>query len=259
MPAPTITARARTERLRVGRGGCSRSWPTDISTALVGRQPSQRGGRQRRPDRRSGLRRPCATSSSRCASRPGPRCARTSSCATSASAARRCARRSSASRSRASSRSARARARTSPTSRRPTSSTSPRCAPSSSRRPRAWPPSAWTTRLRAAAARLDAELVAIEGTHRDRRLHAPRRARAPLRLGGGGEPVPRSTRSSACGRCRCASGTSCSSGSRRSRPRSTSSARCSHALVAGDARRAGARMREHVQAFETEILDAFSR
>jgi DNA-binding GntR family transcriptional regulator len=31
------------------------------------------------------------------------------------------------------------------------------------------------------------------------------------------------------------------------------------ALVAGDARRAGARMREHVQAFETEILDAFSR
>jgi len=31
------------------------------------------------------------------------------------------------------------------------------------------------------------------------------------------------------------------------------------ALVAGDARRAGARMREHVQAFEAEILDAFSR
>jgi DNA-binding GntR family transcriptional regulator len=31
------------------------------------------------------------------------------------------------------------------------------------------------------------------------------------------------------------------------------------ALVAGDAARAGARMREHVQAFETEILDAFSR
>lgn len=31
------------------------------------------------------------------------------------------------------------------------------------------------------------------------------------------------------------------------------------ALVAGDARRAGARMREHVQAFETEILEAFSR
>jgi DNA-binding GntR family transcriptional regulator len=31
------------------------------------------------------------------------------------------------------------------------------------------------------------------------------------------------------------------------------------ALVAGDARRAGARMREHVQAFEREILDAFSR
>jgi len=31
------------------------------------------------------------------------------------------------------------------------------------------------------------------------------------------------------------------------------------ALVAGDAPRAGARMREHVQAFETEILDAFSR
>jgi DNA-binding GntR family transcriptional regulator len=31
------------------------------------------------------------------------------------------------------------------------------------------------------------------------------------------------------------------------------------ALVAGDARRAGARMREHVQAFETEILDAFRR
>ena len=31
------------------------------------------------------------------------------------------------------------------------------------------------------------------------------------------------------------------------------------ALVAGDARRAGARMREHVQAFEAEILEAFSR
>jgi DNA-binding GntR family transcriptional regulator len=31
------------------------------------------------------------------------------------------------------------------------------------------------------------------------------------------------------------------------------------ALVAGDARRAGARMREHVQAFEAEILAAFSR
>jgi DNA-binding GntR family transcriptional regulator len=31
------------------------------------------------------------------------------------------------------------------------------------------------------------------------------------------------------------------------------------ALVVGDARRAGARMREHVQAFEAEILDAFSR
>jgi len=31
------------------------------------------------------------------------------------------------------------------------------------------------------------------------------------------------------------------------------------ALVLGDARRAGARMREHVQAFESEILDAFSR
>ena len=31
------------------------------------------------------------------------------------------------------------------------------------------------------------------------------------------------------------------------------------ALVAGDAPRAGARMRDHVQAFETEILDAFSR
>ena len=31
------------------------------------------------------------------------------------------------------------------------------------------------------------------------------------------------------------------------------------ALVLGDARRAGARMREHVQSFETEILDAFSR
>jgi len=31
------------------------------------------------------------------------------------------------------------------------------------------------------------------------------------------------------------------------------------ALVAGDARRAGARMRAHVQAFEAEILDAFSR
>jgi DNA-binding GntR family transcriptional regulator len=31
------------------------------------------------------------------------------------------------------------------------------------------------------------------------------------------------------------------------------------ALVAGDARRAGARMREHVQAFEREILEAFSR
>jgi DNA-binding GntR family transcriptional regulator len=31
------------------------------------------------------------------------------------------------------------------------------------------------------------------------------------------------------------------------------------ALIAGDARRAGARMREHVQAFEAEILEAFSR
>jgi DNA-binding GntR family transcriptional regulator len=31
------------------------------------------------------------------------------------------------------------------------------------------------------------------------------------------------------------------------------------ALGAGDARRAGARMREHVQAFEAEILEAFSR
>jgi DNA-binding GntR family transcriptional regulator len=31
------------------------------------------------------------------------------------------------------------------------------------------------------------------------------------------------------------------------------------ALVLGDARRASARMREHVQAFESEILDAFSR
>jgi DNA-binding GntR family transcriptional regulator len=31
------------------------------------------------------------------------------------------------------------------------------------------------------------------------------------------------------------------------------------ALVSGDARRAGARMREHVQAFEAEILEAFSR
>ena len=31
------------------------------------------------------------------------------------------------------------------------------------------------------------------------------------------------------------------------------------ALVAGDQRRAGARMREHVQSFEAEILDAFSR
>jgi len=31
------------------------------------------------------------------------------------------------------------------------------------------------------------------------------------------------------------------------------------ALVAGDARRAGARMRQHVQAFEDEILDAFRR
>jgi DNA-binding GntR family transcriptional regulator len=31
------------------------------------------------------------------------------------------------------------------------------------------------------------------------------------------------------------------------------------ALLAGDARRAGARMREHVQAFEAEILEAFSR
>jgi DNA-binding GntR family transcriptional regulator len=31
------------------------------------------------------------------------------------------------------------------------------------------------------------------------------------------------------------------------------------ALVAGDTRRAGARMREHVQAFEREILDAFAR
>jgi DNA-binding GntR family transcriptional regulator len=31
------------------------------------------------------------------------------------------------------------------------------------------------------------------------------------------------------------------------------------ALVAGDARRAGARMRAHVQAFEAEILEAFSR
>jgi DNA-binding GntR family transcriptional regulator len=31
------------------------------------------------------------------------------------------------------------------------------------------------------------------------------------------------------------------------------------ALVAGDGRRAGARMREHVQAFEAEILEAFSR
>ena len=31
------------------------------------------------------------------------------------------------------------------------------------------------------------------------------------------------------------------------------------AVVAGDARRASARMREHVQAFEAEILDAFSR
>ena len=31
------------------------------------------------------------------------------------------------------------------------------------------------------------------------------------------------------------------------------------AVVAGDARRAGARMREHVQAFEAEILEAFSR
>ena len=31
------------------------------------------------------------------------------------------------------------------------------------------------------------------------------------------------------------------------------------ALVAGDARRAGARMREHVQAFEREILEAFAR
>jgi DNA-binding GntR family transcriptional regulator len=31
------------------------------------------------------------------------------------------------------------------------------------------------------------------------------------------------------------------------------------AVVAGDARGAGARMREHVQAFETEILEAFSR
>jgi DNA-binding GntR family transcriptional regulator len=31
------------------------------------------------------------------------------------------------------------------------------------------------------------------------------------------------------------------------------------ALVAGDARRAGSRMREHVQAFEAEILEAFSR
>ena len=31
------------------------------------------------------------------------------------------------------------------------------------------------------------------------------------------------------------------------------------AVSAGDARRAGARMREHVQAFEAEILDAFRR
>jgi DNA-binding GntR family transcriptional regulator len=31
------------------------------------------------------------------------------------------------------------------------------------------------------------------------------------------------------------------------------------ALVAGDARRAGARMREHVQSFEREILEAFAR
>jgi DNA-binding GntR family transcriptional regulator len=31
------------------------------------------------------------------------------------------------------------------------------------------------------------------------------------------------------------------------------------ALVAGDTRRAGARMRDHVQAFEREILDAFAR
>jgi DNA-binding GntR family transcriptional regulator len=31
------------------------------------------------------------------------------------------------------------------------------------------------------------------------------------------------------------------------------------AVVAGDGRRAGARMREHVQAFEAEILEAFSR
>jgi DNA-binding GntR family transcriptional regulator len=31
------------------------------------------------------------------------------------------------------------------------------------------------------------------------------------------------------------------------------------ALVAGDARRAGARMRQHVQAFEAEILEAFGR
>jgi DNA-binding GntR family transcriptional regulator len=32
-----------------------------------------------------------------------------------------------------------------------------------------------------------------------------------------------------------------------------------HAVVAGDARRAGAQMRRHVQAFEAGILDAFSR
>jgi DNA-binding GntR family transcriptional regulator len=31
------------------------------------------------------------------------------------------------------------------------------------------------------------------------------------------------------------------------------------ALTAGDARRAGSVMREHVQAFETEILQAFGR
>jgi hypothetical protein len=107
--------------------------------------------------------------------------------------------------------------------------------------------------------RLDAELVRRSRAPSASTLHAPRRARPPLRVGGGGQPLPRRRARAAVGAVAADLAPRPRAGRRASRPRYTSSGRCSHALVAGDEALAEARMLVHVQAFETEIMDAFSR
>ena len=89
------------------------------------------------------------------------------------------------------------------------------------------------------------------------RADAGRRAHPPLRVGGVGQPVPRRRRSSATSPSRCASGTSCSTACRASATRSTTRSTCSRRCSTRDGPRAQRIMREHVLAFQREILAAY--